>query len=160
MKPRLIQVAYMKSLCCLRPKPASFESFGYMYVSMYICTFYSKNEYVYMYVCMYVCISPFLPQFHGHRINPSPVLVIAKSIQNNYYTLTGKVNTVSSSQEHSTIDKVDCGKLKAEKSCLCVENHVFTSEEYECKWSKKIPENMKQHVSQTDIRSNSWNSSK
>ena len=62
--------------------------------------------------------------------NPSP-FGHSQSIQN--YTPKGKVNTVSSSQEHSTIDKVGCGKLKAEKSCLCVENHVFTSEEYECK---------------------------
>ena len=45
LRSRLIQVAYVTSLGCLSPKPASFEVFGCKYVCKYVC----------VYVCVYVC---------------------------------------------------------------------------------------------------------
>ena len=63
LRSRLVQVAYVTSLCCLCPKAATFKIFG----------------------CKYVCISPFLPakpplqQTNSGRIHDQPRLPVPEA---------------------------------------------------------------------------------
>jgi len=90
---RLIQVMYLTYLGCLCLKPASFEIFGCKCVCIYI----------YHLFCLDFMALESRP-FWSQRIDSE---LHSKGKSKILYPL-----------EHLTVDKVGCGKLKAELSCL------------------------------------------